>query len=184
MIYFYAWLLFSLGLMASKGTWTLLREMSAPLPELPWRGGWQGDREQNTGLPGATVWFWERDKAGELGIEVWKREAAGLALCTGMKAGAGAAVIPKMLPAAVIWLDNLNKIHINEILRSDWLRCIKKKAFKFGKVTKVIDFREENLLNKICRHKWIHVFKLGLNSFIKYKTQLSNFPHLIKKAAT
>lgn len=42
--------------MASRGTCTLLREMSEALAGLPWRGdGWEGDMKWKSGLPGAEL---------------------------------------------------------------------------------------------------------------------------------
>lgn len=93
---------FILGLMASRETCTLLSEMSESLAGLPWRGGWEGDRERNRGLPGAMVRFWaaERDMAGEPGSATWSREAAEGEPSPGKRAGV-AADIPKLLPPAV-----------------------------------------------------------------------------------
>ena len=64
-----------LGLMASRGTCTLLREMSVALAGLPWKGGLQGDRERNSGLPGAEprLWTLAWDRAGEPGMVPWRR---------------------------------------------------------------------------------------------------------------
>lgn len=99
-----------LGLMASRGTCTLLREMSAALAGLPWRGGWwQGDREWNNGLPGAEprLWALAWDRAGEPGVVCWSREGEEGEPCLVTRGGA-AAGIPKLLPLAIIWLDKLN----------------------------------------------------------------------------
>lgn len=96
-----------LGLMASKATCTLLREMSAALAGLPCR---QGDRERNSGLPGAEprLWTWAWDSAGEPGMEPWRREAV-------EGGGAAAVVIPKLPPLAVIWLDTLTFIVVSTV---------------------------------------------------------------------
>lgn len=62
--------------MASRGTCTLLSETSAALAGLPCRGPWQGDREWNSGLPGAEprlLWALVWDRAGEPGIAAWSR---------------------------------------------------------------------------------------------------------------
>lgn len=97
--------------MASRGTCTLLREVSVGLAGLPWRGGWQGDRERNRGLPGAEprLWALAWDRAGELGIVPWRKEVEEGEHCPGTRGGAAAGV-PKLLPLAVIWLDKLKKI--------------------------------------------------------------------------
>lgn len=92
--------------MASRGTCTLLRETSAALAGLPWRGGWQGDREWNSGLPGAELRLWTLtwDRAGEPGITAWRKEGEEGEPCPSMR---GAAGIPKLFPLAVIWTDKL-----------------------------------------------------------------------------
>lgn len=97
-----------LGLIASSGTCTALRETSVALPGLPWRGGWQGDRERNSGLPGAEprLWAWVWIRAGELGIVRWRRAGEEGEPCPGTRPGT-AAGMPKLLPLAVIWLDKL-----------------------------------------------------------------------------
>lgn len=88
----------------------MLREMSVALAGLPWRGGWQGDRERNSGLPGAEPRPWALTwvRAGELGIVLWRREGEEGEPCPGTREGA-AAGIPKP-PLTVIWLDKLKII--------------------------------------------------------------------------
>lgn len=101
-----------LGLMASRVTCTLLRETSAALAGLPWRGGWQGDRERKRGLPGAEprLWTLAWHRAGDPGIEPWRREAVEGEPCPGTRGGAAAVDIPKLPPLAIIWLDRLRII--------------------------------------------------------------------------
>lgn len=98
-----------LGLIASRGTCTLPREMSAALAGLPCSGGWQGDREWNSGLPGAEprLWALAWDRAGEPGAVCWSTEAKEGESCLVMRGGT-AAGIPKLLPLTIIWLDRLN----------------------------------------------------------------------------
>lgn len=100
--------------MASRGTCTLLREISLALAGLPWSGGWQGDRERNSGLPGAEskLWAFTWDKAGEPGKGPWRRAAEEGEPCTGTRGGAAAGT-PKLVPLAVVWLDKL-KIPFNK----------------------------------------------------------------------
>lgn len=82
---------------------TLLRETSVALAGLPWRGGWQGDRERNRGLPGAEprLWTLAWDRAGEPGTVHWRKEGEEGEPCPAMRGGA-AADIPKLLPLAAI----------------------------------------------------------------------------------
>lgn len=95
--------------MASRGTCTWLREMSVALAGLPWRGVWQGDRERNSGLPGAEprLWALAWDRAGEPGIVPWRKEAEEGEPCPVTRGDAVAGAIPKLLPLAIIWLDRL-----------------------------------------------------------------------------
>ena len=88
---------------------TLLRETSVALAGLPWRGGWQGDRERNRGLPGAELrlWAFTWDRAGEPGM-AWRREGEEGEPCPGTRGAAAAAGgIPKVFPLVGIWLDRL-----------------------------------------------------------------------------
>lgn len=94
--------------MASRGTCTLLREMSEALAGLPWRGdGWEGDREWNSGLPGAEPWPWALmwARAGEPGVAWWSREGeAGEPCLVTWRGVAAVAGIPKLPPLAITWL--------------------------------------------------------------------------------
>lgn len=96
--------------MASRGTCTLLSEMSVARPGLLWSGGWLGERKWNRGLPGAEprsqALAW--DNAGEPDIGCWSREGEEGQLCLGTRAGAAAGIL-KLLPPAVIWQDKLEE---------------------------------------------------------------------------
>lgn len=98
--------------MASRGTCTLLREMSEALAGLPWRGDrWEGDREWNSGLPGAEPWPWALmwARAGEPGVAWWSREGeAGEPCLVKWRGAAAVAGIPKLPPLAITWLDKWN----------------------------------------------------------------------------
>ena len=87
----------------------LLREKSEALAGLPWSGGWQGDRERNSGLPGAeprlSALAW--DRAGEPGSVLWRREAEDGEPCLVTRGDVAAGAIPKLLPLTIIWLDKL-----------------------------------------------------------------------------
>lgn len=97
--------------MASIGTCTLFSEMSVARPGLLTRGGWLGDRNWKSGLPGAEprsrALAW--DNAGEPGIVWWRREGEEGQFCLGIRAGTAAGIL-KSLPPAVIWVDKLEKI--------------------------------------------------------------------------
>lgn len=88
----------------------MLRESSGPLAGLPWSGGWQGDRERNSGLPGAEprLWALAWDTAGDPSMELWRREAEEGMPCPDMGGGI-ACVIPKPLPR-VIGQDKLKNV--------------------------------------------------------------------------
>ena len=83
--------------MASSGTWTLARDTSGPLEGLAGKGGWPGDMEWNSGLPGAEprLWALDWDTAGEPGWRTWAI-ADELLACPDTAAG-----IPKLAPK--IW---------------------------------------------------------------------------------
>ena len=87
-----------LGLMESKGTKTLVREMASPLAGLSWLMARMGDKDRKWGLPGVppTSWLLTKEVAREAGIE--PRAGVGIGAEKEEIRGAAASPIPKWEP--------------------------------------------------------------------------------------
>lgn len=90
----------SLGLMASRGTQTLVKQISAPLAGLSWLMGRTGERERKAGLPGVmpTAWLLTKELARVAGTE--PRAGGGTGAEKGETSGAAAptAVVASAIP--------------------------------------------------------------------------------------
>lgn len=96
----------SLGLMASKGTKTLARDASCPLPGLGWFRGRTGDRERNRGL--SSAWLLPGVKRSE--VEVTPRLEDGAE-----GASRSSFLTRKSITAGVLW----GKVSVQSCLHID-----------------------------------------------------------------